>query len=147
MTIISTQAGQLLIEEHDGKLTRCSWTEQPASECPPLPAAAIQLREYFAGNRRDFDLDIDPHGTPFQLRVWRELLRIPYGHTRTYSQIAEAIGCPGGQRAVAQTCSRNPICIIIPCHRVVAAHSPGGYTAPGGLTTKLHLLNLESGSL
>ncbi|MBO4633018.1 MAG: MGMT family protein, partial [Lentisphaeria bacterium] len=83
-----------------------------------------------------------PAGTPFHRKVWQELCKIPYGEAATYGEIAVRIGMPGGARAVGQACHRNPIPILIPCHRVVAANrSPGGYG--GGLELKLRLLDLE----
>lgn len=143
-SIISTPAGNLLIECEGNVLLRCKWTtEHPSDRGSNRSEAETQLREYFAGERREFQVDYELRGTPFQCRVWRELLAIPYGETRTYGQIAAAIGCPGGSRAVAQACSRNNLCIIVPCHRVIAASGLGGYTAPNGLATKLHLLSLE----
>jgi O-6-methylguanine DNA methyltransferase len=101
-----------------------------------------QLEEYFAGKRRNFDLELDLRGTEFRLRCWRELLRIPYGETRSYAQIARAVGCPNGFRAVGQANHYNPVAIIVPCHRVLAAGSYlGGYG--GGLPVKAFLLRLE----
>lgn len=104
--------------------------------------AANQLQEYFAGKRKRFDLPLDPHGTPFQRRVWNALSEIPYGETRSYRQIAEAIGNPGAQRAVGSANNKNPLPIVIPCHRVIGANGkPVGYG--GGLKTKEFLLDLE----
>lgn len=101
-----------------------------------------QLEEYFAGERRNFDLDLDLRGTEFRKRCWRELLKIPYGETRSYAQIARAVGNPNGFRAVGQANHYNPIAIIIPCHRVLAAGCYlGGYG--GGLPVKAFLLRLE----
>src|SRR5664279_218183 len=77
-----------------------------------------QLEEYFAGKRHDFDLKLDLRGTAFRKRCWEELLRIPYGHTRSYGEIARAVGCPQGSRAVGQANHHNPVAIIVPCHRV-----------------------------
>ncbi len=101
-----------------------------------------QLREYFSGRRRDFDLTLDLRGTDFQKRCWNELLRIPYGETRSYAEIARAVGSPRSFRAVGQANHYNPIAIIVPCHRVLAADCYlGGYG--GGLPVKAHLLRLE----
>ena len=79
-----------------------------------------QLDEYFAGKRTNFELNISPKGTEFQKKVWAELLKIPYGKTKSYQEIAEAIGKPNAQRAVGSACNKNPILLIIPCHRVIS---------------------------
>lgn len=104
-----------------------------------------QLEEYFAGKRRSFDLELDLRGTKFRTRCWQELLRIPYGETRSYGEIARAVGNPKGFRAVGQANHYNPIAIIVPCHRVLASDSKlGGYG--GGLNVKALLLRLEGAS-
>ena len=101
-----------------------------------------QLQEYFSGKRRNFDLTLDLRGTDFQKRCWNELLRIPYGETRSYAEIARAVGSPKSFRAVGQANHYNPIAIIVPCHRVLAAGCYlGGYG--GGLPIKAYLLRLE----
>jgi methylated-DNA-[protein]-cysteine S-methyltransferase len=101
-----------------------------------------QLAEYFAGSRRDFDLELAPRGTAFQLRVWQALRAIPYGAVRSYGDIARALGQPTATRAIGQANGRNPLPIAIPCHRVIASGgSIGGYT--GGLERKHRLLALE----
>ena len=101
-----------------------------------------QLKEYFAGQRKTFELDLLPHGTEFQLTVLEELQRIPYGETCSYSDIAERIGRPKAVRAVGTANGRNPIAIIIPCHRVIGSN--GSLTGfGGGLESKRYLLNLE----
>ncbi len=101
-----------------------------------------QLQEYFSGKRRDFDLTLDLRGTDFQKRCWNQLLRIPYGETRSYGEIAHAVGSPRSSRAVGQANHYNPIAIIVPCHRVLAAGCYlGGYG--GGLPVKAYLLRLE----
>ncbi|WP_144720609.1 methylated-DNA--[protein]-cysteine S-methyltransferase [Agrococcus jejuensis] len=111
-----------------------------------LADAAEQLRAYFAGERTTFDLALDPVGTPFQLRVWEALREIPYGETRTYGWIAASIGQPTAVRAVGLANSRNPISIVVPCHRVVGSSGKlTGYA--GGLVCKRTLLDLESGAL
>jgi methylated-DNA-[protein]-cysteine S-methyltransferase len=105
-------------------------------------AAAKQLREYFAGERHDFDLRLAPRGTAFQQRVWQALRAIPYGTLRSYGDVARAIGQPHAVRAVGQANGRNPLPIVIPCHRVIASDgSIGGYS--GGLAVKHRLLALE----
>ena len=101
-----------------------------------------QLEEYFAGKRRDFDLKLDLRGTEFRKRCWQQLLQIPYGKTRSYGEIAHAVGNPKGPRAVGQANHYNPIAIIVPCHRVLAGGQHlGGYG--GGLPVKAFLLRLE----
>jgi methylated-DNA-[protein]-cysteine S-methyltransferase len=117
---------------------RISW-EESASRTRPVRE---QLEEYFAGQRHDFDLKLDLRGTDFRKRCWDELLRIPYGETRSYGEIARAVGNPKGSRAVGQANHYNPIAIIVPCHRVLAGGQHlGGYG--GGLPTKAFLLRLE----
>lgn len=123
-------------------------SESPASEVStniqtPLANKAVsQLDEYFAGERKCFDLPVNPQGTEFQRKDWEALQRIPYGETRTYKDIAEEIGCPKGFRAVGLANNRNPIMIVIPCHRVIGANgSLTGYA--GGVHIKKYLLELE----
>ena len=111
-----------------------------------LALAARQIEEYFAGERRVFDLPLAPEGTAFQQRVWRALVQIPYGETVSYGHIARAIGRPAASRAVGAANGKNPIAIIIPCHRVIGANGTlTGYG--GGLPTKQWLLAHETGQL
>ncbi|MBE3560853.1 MAG: methylated-DNA--[protein]-cysteine S-methyltransferase [Ktedonobacteraceae bacterium] len=108
----------------------------------PLKQAVDELQRYFAGERLQFSCPLDMQGTPFQLQVWRELSRIPYGETRSYGEIALAIGRPTASRAVGAANGANPIAIIVPCHRVIGSNgSLTGYG--GGLPTKSWLLALE----
>lgn len=110
---------------------------------PVLDEAARQLGEYFSGRRTDFDLPLAAAGTPFQQRVWAALREIPYGTTRTYGQIATHLGTPGSSRAVGAANGRNPLSIVVPCHRVVGADgSLTGYA--GGTTNKRVLLAFEA---
>lgn len=112
---------------------------------PVLREAARQLGEYFRGERREFRLPLDLVGTPFQLKVWRALLRIPYSETWSYADVAREIGSPNAARAVGSANGANPVAIIVPCHRVVASGGGlGGYSA--GLDAKKKLLALESGT-
>lgn len=143
--IFETPFGRILLEEKNGMLLRCVWTtDKPYREISDiLDDAEQQLEEYFTGKRREFSLPLEISGTEFQRRVWTQLSMIPYGETRTYGQIAANVGCPNGQRAVAQACSRNKFVILIPCHRVVATNYLGGYTAPGGSELKKKLLSIE----
>jgi methylated-DNA-[protein]-cysteine S-methyltransferase len=101
-----------------------------------------QLAEYFAGERREFELQLAPEGTPFERSVWDELRRIPFGETRSYGEIAQAIGRPGAARAVGRANGANPIPIVVPCHRVIG--SDGSLTGfGGGLEAKSRLLEIE----
>jgi methylated-DNA-[protein]-cysteine S-methyltransferase len=109
---------------------------------PVLVEAERQLREYFAGRRRSFDLTLDFVGTPFQRAVWKALLTIPFGQTRSYGEIAKQVGRPSASRAVGAANGRNPVSIIAPCHRVIG--STGALTGfGGGLDVKERLLRLE----
>ena len=110
-----------------------------------LQQLATELEAYFAGALRDFSVPLVSPGTPFQQRVWNELGRIPYGQTRSYEELAIAVGIPGGQRSVGRANGLNRIAIVIPCHRVVRKDGHlGGYG--GGLRRKQFLLDLEQGS-
>jgi methylated-DNA-[protein]-cysteine S-methyltransferase len=105
-----------------------------------------QLEEYFAGERREFDLTLAPAGTPFELAVWEELRRIPFGETRSYGEIARTLGRPTAYRAVGRANGANPIPIVVPCHRVIG--SDGSLTGfGGGLDAKSRLLELEGRAL
>lgn len=142
--------GPLWLEEEDGAISGLRFAApaapaRPALEqqtSPLLEQAKQQLAEYFAGQRQVFDLPLRVQGTPFQQRVWAALREIPYGQTRSYKQIAEQIGSPNASRAVGMANNRNPIAILIPCHRVIGADgSLTGYA--GGLAAKERLLALE----
>ena len=115
------------------------WRRDPA----PFTGVKRQLSEYFEGRRQVFDVALDPVGTPFQLRVWAVLREIPYGRVVSYQWVAERIGSPSAVRAVGAANGRNPIAIIIPCHRVIGKH--GGLTGyGGGLDLKRRLLRIEN---
>ena len=119
-----------------------SETNLPHRPSPLSDLAAGQIMEYFQGKRKDFDLPIYAPGTPFQMAVWHEISQIPYGQTRTYGQIAAILGKPKASRAVGQAANRNPLWIIVPCHRVVGKNQAlTGYA--GGLEIKQALLELE----
>ena len=112
----------------------------------PAPGAEVrrQLEQYFAGARREFELELAARGTPFQREVWDELRRIPFGHTATYGELARRLGRPRGARAVGQANNRNPLAIVVPCHRCIGAD--GRLTGfGGGLFVKRKLLDLERG--
>lgn len=119
------------------------WPEaEPDPAAAPLPEVRRQLDDYLAGRRRQFDVPLDFAGTPFQRLCWEALLRIPYGETRTYGEMAREIGRPAAVRAVGHANHDNPIGVIIPCHRVIGANgSLTGYA--GGLDMKRVLLELE----
>ncbi len=108
---------------------------------------ARQLDEYFAGERKAFDLPLKLQGTPFQMGVWEALSRIPYGSTVTYGDLAAAAGYPRAARAVGNAMRKNPLWLLIPCHRVVGASDLGGYGGPEGAPIKRRLLILEGAIL
>jgi methylated-DNA-[protein]-cysteine S-methyltransferase len=150
--LISSPLGDLLAVRDDDGL---SGLYLPTGKRPQRPAAdwqrrdadladvAEQLAEYFAGTRREFELTLRPRGTEFQRRVWAALREIPYGETRSYGEIAAELGVPGAARAVGLANGRNPISIIVPCHRVVGA--TGALTGyGGGLPAKQWLLGHEA---
>lgn len=144
---IKTPIGPLTLEADENAVTAIRFSAGGAQDASPLlDAAEAQLREYFAGARRTFDLPLAPHGTAFQQRVWAALRAIPYGETRTYGELAAAIGNPSASRAVGMANHRNPIPIIIPCHRVIGANGTlTGYA--GGLEIKRRLLALEGSNI
>jgi len=134
--------GQLTIEEEDREIVAIRWGDGlPSNGSPLLAEAARQLDAYFAGRLTDFDLPLSPAGSGFEPRVWAAMQTIPYGQTRCYGDLAEAVG--SAPRAVGRACGKNPIPIVIPCHRVLAKAGLGGYSGEGGLVTKQRLLGLE----
>jgi methylated-DNA-[protein]-cysteine S-methyltransferase len=134
--------GQLTIEEEDREIVAIRWGDGlPSNGSPLLAEAARQLDAYFAGRLTDFDLPLSPAGSGFEQRVWAAMQTIPYGQTRCYGDLAEAVG--SAPRAVGRACGKNPIPIVIPCHRVLAKAGLGGYSGEGGLVTKQRLLGLE----
>lgn len=127
-------------------LVSVDFTTEPAGGEPSALSARAdaQLREYFAGTRKSFDLPLAPQGTDFQMRVWQALLNIPYGETRSYKQLAAEVGNEKASRAVGGALNKNPIAIIVPCHRVVGSDgSLAGFA--GGTDLKAALLALERG--
>lgn len=143
LTLVASDVGLVAVLWPDEAPDRVRLAE--ASECddhPVLIAAAAQLDEYFAGTRTAFDLPLAPRGTPFQRDVWLALAAIPFAETRSYAEIARAIGRPTATRAVGAANGRNPLSIVAPCHRVMGAN--GALTGfAGGLETKLFLLDHE----
>ncbi|MFE1023795.1 methylated-DNA--[protein]-cysteine S-methyltransferase [Streptomyces sp. NPDC058818] len=153
-TVIDSPYGLLTLVAEDGVLCGLYMTDQrhrPAEETfgtaadGPFAETEEQLTAYFAGDLKDFTLDLRLNGTPFQRTVWDQLREIPYGETRTYGALADALGNPAASRAVGLANGRNPIGIIVPCHRVIGAS--GGLTGyGGGLERKQRLLDFERGS-
>lgn len=154
-TAVESPIGALLVTAEDGAITRVWMSEQRhrATQADPswqrdddiFGEVTRQLDEYFAGERTTFDVPLAPSGTAFQLEVWVALQTIPYGTTCSYGELAAQIGRPGASRAVGLANGRNPISIIIPCHRVIG--STGTLTGyGGGLERKKWLLDLERGS-
>ena len=149
---MDTPIGELLLAGDDDGLSLVGFPTGKMRHDPepdwifnekPFAAARQQLEEYFAGERKDFDLPLHLSGTDFQVQVLQELRRIPYGETRSYGDIAKRIGRPNAMRAVGAANGRNPIPIIVPCHRVIG--SSGDLTGfGGGLDTKEALLRLEA---
>ena len=156
----SSPCGELVLASMGQELCLCDWKGMPCAErnlrrigryvnadvcivsSSVLEEPMRQLDDYFAGNRQLFTIPLHPVGTDFQLRVWRALLDIPYGETKSYMEIAQTIGNPRAVRAVAQAIGANGIGIIIPCHRVIGSnHSLTGFA--GGLDNKKFLLELE----
>src|ERR1051325_5433810 len=128
---IPSPVGRLTIEEADDRIVAIRWGDGDAGNGSPLLAeAARQLAAYFDGSLSRFDLPLAPHGTQFEGRVWTAMQAIPYGETRTYGVPAHATD--SGPRAVGRACGRNPIPIVIPCHRVLARGSLGGYSGSAG---------------
>ncbi len=133
--------GLYMVEHKHGPEVAPDWVH--SDDAAPFAEAKRQLAEYFAGARTEFDLPLAPEGTEFQRRVWEELTRIPYGQTISYGELARRIGQPGSARAVGLANGRNPISIVVPCHRVIGANgSLVGYG--GGLPRKKALLAHEA---
>ena len=139
---LHTPVGDLTVSEDDGAIVAVDWGwGRDQTETPLLLRARKALHEYFDGTRLEFDLPLAPAGTPFRQRVWDALRRIPPAQTRSYADIARAVG--GSPRAVGGANAANPIPILIPCHRVIAVNGIGGYSGGEGLKTKRFLLALE----
>jgi methylated-DNA-[protein]-cysteine S-methyltransferase len=149
-TVVPSPIGPLTLVQDDGALVRLAMS--PATALVPdelgersdegFGDVVAQLGEYFAGERTTFDLPLRPVGSDFELAVWQQLTRIPYGETRSYGFVAKAVGEPGGAQAVGAANGRNPLAIVVPCHRVIGADgSLVGFG--GGLPRKRFLLDLE----
>lgn len=143
LTLVASEARlSAVLWEHDDPHRVRLGSQRESREHPVLVEAEIQLGHYFTGERRSFDLKLDFAGTDFQLGVWNALLAIPYGQTRSYAELASAIGNARAVRAVGAANARNPISIIAPCHRVIGSSGHlVGYA--GGLVAKQYLLTLE----
>ncbi len=142
---MASPVGWLAIRGHDDAIVALDWVDQaqPRSNAKLLNEAAQQLEAYFSDDLQYFDLPLDPQGTDHQKKVWNDMLTIPYGGLRSYGDMAKTIG--SSARAVGTACGKNPIPIIVPCHRVIATGGGmGGYSGRGGLETKRALLILES---
>ena len=148
--MVPSPIGPLTVVADDGALVRLAMS--PATQLDPdeigersdheFDSVVRQLGEYFAGDRTAFDLPLRPVGSAFELAVWDQLTRIPYGETRSYGYVAKAVGEPGGAQAVGAANGRNPLAIVVPCHRVIGADgSLIGFG--GGLPRKRFLLDLE----
>jgi methylated-DNA-[protein]-cysteine S-methyltransferase len=151
--VIESPIGRLLLAGDAAELRQVRFLDGSRPDGPepdwredatPFADAVKQLREFFAGQRRGFELRLAPHGTAFQERVWAQLRQIPYGETITYGELARRIGDPRASRAVGLANGRNPLPVVIPCHRVIGAN--GQLTGfGGGLPIKEKLLALERG--
>ena len=137
-----TSLGRIGLAERDGRIVRLLWQAEDRGPRSDLLAEGLaQLVAYFDGSLDAFDLPLAPAGSAFQRRVYAQMQAIPRGETRTYGDLAKALGV--APQPVGQACGSNPIPIIIPCHRVVARDGLGGFSAPGGVETKVRLLRLE----
>jgi len=144
LTLIGDETALIAVLWPDDDPDRVRLEHRPidSSKIGVLDRAAAQLDEYFGGTRTEFDLPLAPRGTEFQLEVWRALETIPYGETMTYGELAASIGRPAAARAVGGANRRNPLSIVVPCHRVIG--STGALTGfAGGLGTKERLLDIE----
>jgi methylated-DNA-[protein]-cysteine S-methyltransferase len=144
---LDTPLGRLSLFEENGAITAIDWGGKRWAGLPSplLLEAKRQLGAYFSGKLKCFDLPLAPAGPAFELRVWQLMRDIPYGETRTYGDLANQLDA--APRAIGQACGRNPIPILIPCHRVLAADGLGGYSGGKGLETKRRLLMLEGALL
>jgi methylated-DNA-[protein]-cysteine S-methyltransferase len=139
---MATPVGDITISAENERIVAVDWGwSSQQTVTPVLARAREQLQAYFDGDLRAFDLPLDPAGSAFQHAVWRAMLAIPAGQTRTYGDVCRDVG--GTARSVGTACGSNPIPIIIPCHRIVAANGLGGYSGDGGPETKSALLRLE----
>ena len=142
IAVTRTPIGRICLVEEGGAITRLLWqAETSGFRSDVLKEGLRQLEAFFDGDLRVFDLPLAPHGTDFQRAVWGRLMAIPYGCTRTYGDLALSLAAPA--QPVGRACGANPIPVIIPCHRIVAANGLGGYSGNGGIETKVWLLKHE----
>lgn len=134
--------GELSLSEDDGAIVALDWGwGRDQCTTPLLRTAVRQLNAYFDGTLKKFDLPLNPFGSAFEKSVWQQMCKIPYGDVLRYGEVAKKLG--SSARAVGTACGRNPIPIIIPCHRIVAVAGLGGYSGAGGNDTKVALLRIE----
>ncbi|WP_010138480.1 methylated-DNA--[protein]-cysteine S-methyltransferase [Oceanicola sp. S124] len=139
---LDTPTGRFWLLEDNGAITRASWRDLgPEAPTELLRRGIDQLAEYFDGRRRSFDLPLRIAGGDFQRRICTEIAAIPFGETRTYGDLARTLSAPA--QAVGQGCGGNPIPVIVPCHRILAATGLGGFSGEGGVETKVWLLKHE----
>lgn len=139
---LNTDFGVLGVCEQDGYVVELMWNAKKSGDITrTLQSAISQLQEYSNGQRQSFDLPLNPKGTEFQLKVYQEMLNIPYGEVRSYGDIAKNLGASA--QAVGNACGSNLIPIIIPCHRVVGVNGLGGFSGAGGVEMKVKLLKHE----
>lgn len=139
---LRTPVGMVSLVEENGRITQLLWEARDEGfRSDVLKEGLNQLEAYFAGTLTRFDLPLAPKGTDFQQQVYRIMQDIPLGETLTYGDVAKKLDVPA--QPVGQACGSNPIAIIIPCHRIVGADSLGGFSAPGGVETKVQLLRHE----
>ena len=137
-----TPFGKMAVSTSEGEIVRLTWTERDYSSSSNLLSEALaQLNAYFEKKLSEFDLPLNPAGTSFQQSVYDAMLAIPYGQTREYGELARDLRTAA--QPVGQACGSNPIAVIIPCHRVLAANGMGGFSAPDGIEKKMALLKLE----
>jgi len=144
---LKSSVGLLRLEANTWGLTKVIFSRDDQDSAAKsknvhLIEACSQFSEYFEGKRQGFDVELAPQGTEFQLKVWKALSDIPFGTTNSYKDIAELVGCPKGARAIGMANNKNPLPIIVPCHRVIG-HSGKMVGYAGGLDIKTHLLRLE----
>lgn len=141
---VDTPLGPLTLVENDGAIVKIDWGRTRTEvHSTLLNTAASEITRYFTGDLKSFSIPVNPTGTKFQNRVWQQMHEIPYGHVLTYGAIAQSLS--SSPRAIGGACGRNPIPIIIPCHRIIGAKGKlTGYTGLGGTKTKLFLLDLEN---
>ena len=139
---LDTPVGPLTIDSHAGEIWRLRWCDEPeGAETPELSEARRQLTAYFDGKLTEFDLPLSVRGSDFQRDVCDAMQAIPFGETRTYGDLSAELGAPA--QAIGGACGGNPIPVIIPCHRILAASSLGGFSGLGGIETKVWLLRHE----